>query len=147
QLAVRADRASQCPSEDSEPSDHDGPIADQSAQCKLIRDGQLLRRDSTTGFEPVFESRPCFRSEMYEVARVAINLSPAQVAISIAGGVQWGRRPPSRRSCDRQRPDFGGFSTTRRLPTTSVRPAASSECLVVSFIRGCTGTVSMGSRD
>jgi hypothetical protein len=36
QLATRAKTASQCPDEDSEPSDHDREIADQSAECKFI---------------------------------------------------------------------------------------------------------------
>jgi hypothetical protein len=42
QLAVRAKTASQCPNEDSEPSDHDGEIADQPAECKFIAQNDFL---------------------------------------------------------------------------------------------------------
>src|SRR5438309_6522 len=42
QLAVRAKTASQCPNEDSEPSDHDREIADQSAECKFIAPDDFL---------------------------------------------------------------------------------------------------------
>src|SRR5438309_4365917 len=42
ELAVRAKTASQCPNEDSEPSDHDREIADQSAERKFIAQDDFL---------------------------------------------------------------------------------------------------------
>src|SRR5205814_1438100 len=39
---VRRKTASQCPNEDSEPSDHDREIADQSAECKFIAPDDFL---------------------------------------------------------------------------------------------------------
>src|SRR5437016_2866352 len=42
EVAVRAKTASQCPNEDSEPSDHDREIADQSAKCKFIAQDDFL---------------------------------------------------------------------------------------------------------
>src|SRR5262245_4751488 len=51
QLAVRAKTASQCPAEDSEPSDHDREIADQSAECKFIApDTQRSMRHGTSTY-------------------------------------------------------------------------------------------------
>src|SRR5206468_3824202 len=42
QLAVRANRASQCPKDNSQPSDHDQPIADQSGQRKIVATDEFL---------------------------------------------------------------------------------------------------------
>src|SRR5437870_8415750 len=50
EVAVRAKTASQCPNEDSEPSDHDREIADQSAECKFIAQDDFL--EGTPGALP-----------------------------------------------------------------------------------------------
>src|SRR3989449_9696079 len=42
QFPVRANRGPQCPKEDPKPSDHDRPIADQSAERKLIATDDFL---------------------------------------------------------------------------------------------------------
>src|SRR5207249_223012 len=61
EVAVRAKTASQCPNEDSEPSDHDREITDQSAECKFIAQNDFLegttrmrerRRESCSAHTP-----------------------------------------------------------------------------------------------
>ncbi len=42
QLAARANSASQCPKDNSQPSDHDRPIADQSGQRKIVATDEFL---------------------------------------------------------------------------------------------------------
>src|SRR5947209_7422202 len=49
EVAVRAKTASQCPNEDSEPSDHDREIADQSAKCKFIAQDDFLEGTTSCG--------------------------------------------------------------------------------------------------
>src|SRR5207253_9252850 len=65
EVAVRAKTASQCPNEDSEPSDHDREIADQSAECKFIAQDDFL--EGTPGALPsataALTDTPLFEAE------------------------------------------------------------------------------------